>query len=40
MLECSSAVTGSFDELAALLEARPSKEEGEGYQASAKAVFT
>ncbi len=40
MLECSSAVAGSFDELAALLGALPLKEEGEGYQASAKAVFT
>lgn len=28
MLECSSAVAGSFDELAALLGALPSKEEG------------
>lgn len=28
MLECSSAVAESFDELAALLEVRPSKEEG------------
>lgn len=39
MLECSSTIAGSFEELTALLEDRAEHEEKEGYQASGKAML-